>query len=129
MKVQKRLAPLGFERFKELVESRFFDGAPFFRVVPRFVVQFGIAADPDATKKWREKGPLKDDPLIIKNSRGTITFATSGKDTRSTQLFINLRDNAHLDPDFTPIGEIEGDGMDVVSRIWNGYGEEPSQGR
>jgi len=119
-------SPLGFDRFKELVASKFFDGARFFRVVPNFVVQFGLAADPEVSKKWRTKR-IKDDPVKKSNVLGTITFATSGPNTRTTQLFINLNNNARLDGmGFSPFGKVI-KGMEVVKDITAKYGEEPEQ--
>lgn len=86
-------------------------------MVPGFVVQFGIAGDPNLNKKWNET--LKDDPVIASNIAGTISYATAGPDTRTTQLFINLADNARLDKmGFAPFGAVVS-GMDVVSRIFN----------
>lgn len=98
-------APLGVAHFHELMDSNFYDMAKFFRVVPDFVVQFGIAADP----KNRRPKPILDDPVVQTNARGTLTFATSGADTRSTQLFINIRKNGNAFLDkmgFAPIGEV-----------------------
>ncbi len=122
-------APLGVERFRKLVESGFYDGARFFRVVtePRpFVVQFGIAADPEVDKKWRDKR-IKDDPVKHSNTAGTVSFASSGPNSRTTQVFINLADNKQLDNmGFSPIGEVV-EGMDVVRSFENKYQGEPSQ--
>lgn len=98
-------APLGVEHFHELVDTHFFDNAKFFRVVNNFMVQFGIAAIPANNRKKS----LKDDPVVHTNARGTLTYATSGKNTRSTQLFINTRQggNKFLDKQgFAPIGEV-----------------------
>src|SRR5271154_6222117 len=90
-------APLGADRFYNLVQSKFFDGARFFRVIPGFVVQFGMASDPKVNKAWDV--PLKDDPLKHTNMPGSVVFAaTSQPNSRTTQLFINLGDNARLDP-------------------------------
>jgi len=128
LEVKREYAPLGADRLHELVEDNFFDDAGFFRVVPKFVVQFGLAADPAKTAKWKKA--IKDDPKhpAIGNSRGTVSFATSGKDTRTGQLFINLGDNAFLDGmGFTPVGRVIS-GIDVVDAITSQYGERPSQG-
>lgn len=120
-------APLGAARFKELVEDKFFDGAGFFRVVPNFIVQFGLAADPAKSKKWDNR--IGDDPVIRTNKRGTITFATAGPNTRTTQLFINFKSNQILDDQgFAPFGEVMGAGMEVVDKITSQYGESPDQG-
>ena len=121
-------APLGAARFKELVEDKYFDNTGFFRVVPNFVVQFGIAADPAKSAKWDRN--IQDDPVIRTNKRGTLTFAkTSMPNSRSTQLFINLKSNQILDDQgFAPFGEVMGSGMDVVDRLTSQYGENPNQG-
>lgn len=119
-------APIGVEHFHELMDSKFYDEARFFRVVPNFVVQFGIPAIP--TKEW--KTPIKDDPVLQTNARGTLTFATSGANTRTTQLFINTRKggNKFLDREgFSPIGEVV-EGMEFIDDIDDEYGEKPNQG-
>jgi cyclophilin family peptidyl-prolyl cis-trans isomerase len=98
-------APLGVEHFHELMDGNFFDQAKFFRVVKNFIVQFGIPADP----KNKRPTPFKDDPVLQTNARGTLTYATSGPNTRSTQLFINTRNggNAFLDKQgFSPFAEV-----------------------
>jgi len=124
-------APIGVEHFHKLVENEFYDQCRFFRVVDDFMVQFGIAATPAQQKKWKAD-VLQDDPMGVQtNARGTITYATSGKDTRTTQLFINTRKqgNARLDRQgFAPIGLVTS-GMDVVDEIQNKYGERPGQGK
>jgi peptidyl-prolyl cis-trans isomerase A (cyclophilin A) len=121
-------APEGAERLRELVKAGYFDGARFFRVVDDFVVQFGIAADPKISAKWRGRS-ISDDPVGASNTRGTLTFATSGPNTRTTQLFINLRDNNRLDSmGFAPVGKVV-EGMDVIDRLYSGYGEGPPQGK
>jgi peptidyl-prolyl cis-trans isomerase A (cyclophilin A) len=121
-------APHGADRLYELVQHHFFDGARFYRVVPGFVVQWGYAADPALTNKW--KSAIPDDPVGASNVRGTITFAaTSEPNSRSTQLFINYGENARLDSlGFAPLGKVVS-GMDVVDRMYSGYGESPDQGR
>ena len=123
-------APIGAERFKELVTSGFYDDCRFFRVVEGFMVQFGISGDPAVMDKWRE-AKLEDDPVKRSNKKGYITFATSGKDSRTTQVFISYANNSRLDNDgFAPFGEVI-EGMDVVEKLYNVYGEAPSrqQGR
>ena len=119
-------APLGAARFRELVEDGFFDGCRFFRVVPNFVVQFGINGDPAVHSKWDKK--ISDDPVTQSNKRGTLTFATSGPNTRTSQLFINLKDNSgSLDGQgFSPFGRIVS-GMEAVDKITSEYGERPQQ--
>jgi peptidyl-prolyl cis-trans isomerase A (cyclophilin A) len=127
VEVHPSWAPLGAARFKELVEDKYFDGAGFFRVVPNFIVQFGLAADPAKSKKWDNR--IADDPVIRTNKRGTLTFATAGPNTRTTQLFINFKSNQILDDQgFAPFGEVTGAGMDVVDKITAQYGERPDQG-
>ena len=96
IEVHKDWAPLGAERFYQLVKSGYYDGARFFRVLPGFMAQFGIAADPQTTAKWKDAN-LQDDPVKQSNTRGMVTFATAGPNTRTTQMFINTGDNARLD--------------------------------
>ena len=118
-------APLGAARFRDLVEDGFFDGCRFFRVVPNFVVQFGINGDPAVHSKWDKK--ISDDPVTQSNKRGTLTFATSGANTRTSQLFISLKDNARLDGmGFSPFARIVS-GMEAVDKITSEYGERPQQ--
>lgn len=121
-------APLGVKHFHKLMDEGFYDQTRFFRVVPDFIVQFGIAADP---KKFPKDKPLKDDPVKTTNSRGTLTYATAGPNTRTTQLFINTRErgNAFLDKQgFSPFAEVIS-GMEYVDAIYAGYGEKPDQGK
>ncbi|MCX5757648.1 MAG: peptidylprolyl isomerase [Candidatus Hydrogenedentes bacterium] len=126
VEVHKDWAPLGAAQFEKLVKEGFYDEGRFFRVVPNFVVQFGLAADPQVSAKWRGQR-LQDDPVKQTNAAGTLTFATSGPNTRTTQLFINLVDNARLDGmGFAPFGKVI-EGMDVVKAITPKYGEQPNQ--
>ena len=121
-------APRGVERFQELVGERFFDGARFFRVIEGFVAQFGIHPDPRISATWRERR-IPDDPVVASNTRGRVTFATAGPGTRTTQLFVNTRDNATLDGmGFAPIGEVV-EGMEVVDRLHADYGEGAPRGQ
>jgi peptidyl-prolyl cis-trans isomerase A (cyclophilin A) len=125
--VTRAWAPLGADRFYNLVRAGFFDDAGFFRVVRGFVVQFGLNGDPRANLAW-ERARLSDDPVRESNRRGRLTFATAGPGTRTTQLFINTGDNASLDPQgFSPFGEVV-EGLNVVDTLYDGYGEEPDQG-
>jgi len=122
----KKWAPLGVERFYALVREGYFNDTGFFRVVPGFVVQFGLAADPEVTAKWRTK-TIKDDPVTQTNAPGTLTFATSGPNSRTTQLFINLVNNGQLDGQgFAPFGKVV-EGMEVVQKINAEYGQHPKQ--
>jgi peptidyl-prolyl cis-trans isomerase A (cyclophilin A) len=128
VQVRREWAPLGADRFKELVEEKYYDSASFFRVIPGFMAQFGIAANPVDSRKWANQR-LIDDPVKHKNTRGRISFAMGGKNTRTTQCFINFGDNSRLDPEgFTPFGEVV-EGMDVVDKLYSGYGEEQPNGK
>jgi peptidyl-prolyl cis-trans isomerase A (cyclophilin A) len=125
VEVTREWAPLGADRFYTMVKSNFFDGAKFFRVLPGFMVQFGLAANPDNNKKWPA---LDDDKVTQSNQTGYVTFAKAGPNTRTTQMFINYADNARLDKDgFAPFGKVVS-GMDVVTRIYGDYGEGAPQG-
>jgi homoserine O-acetyltransferase len=122
VEVHRDWAPRGADRFRELVAAGFFDGSRFFRVVAGFIAQFGLPGDPSVNAAWKDKA-IPDDPVRQSNVRGTIAFAMTGPDTRSTQLYINLADNARLDAQgFAPIGRVT-EGMDVVDRLYSGYGE------
>jgi cyclophilin family peptidyl-prolyl cis-trans isomerase len=128
IEVHPEWAPLGAQRFLELVAEGYYDGSGFFRVRPGFVVQFGLAADPSVTARWVDAN-LKDDPVKQTNRKGTIAFATSGPDTRTTQVFINLHNNGMLDQrGFAPFGEVI-EGMENVLRISHDHGEEPDQAK
>jgi len=121
--VTRAWAPLGADRFYNLVKHHFYDQAAFFRVVPNFVAQFGISANPSVSSAWKHT-EIKDDPVTQSNKRGTITFATAGPNTRTTQLFISLKDNSRLDSmGFSPFGVVDGNGMNVVEMMYEGYGD------
>jgi peptidyl-prolyl cis-trans isomerase A (cyclophilin A) len=127
VEVTRAWAPNGADRFYNLVKNGFFDDTRFFRVVPNFMVQFGINGTPSIQTNWRE-ATIKDDPVKESNKRGYITFATSGPNSRTSQVFINFRDNTGLDRQgFAPFGQVA-EGMDVVDKINAEYGERPSQG-
>jgi peptidyl-prolyl cis-trans isomerase A (cyclophilin A) len=119
--VTRAWAPLGADRFYNLVKHHFYDNASVFRVVAGFVAQFGISAYPPVTAAW-EKNEIKDDPVTQTNKRGYITFATSGPNTRTTQVFINFKDNPYLDKSgFAPFGSIDAVGMKVVDMFYDQY--------
>ncbi len=127
VQVHKEWAPLGAERFIELVKSGFYDNARFFRVVAGFMVQFGITGDPNVQAKWRE-ATIQDDPVTQSNTRGKLSFATKGPGSRTSQVFINLVDNARLDQSgFAPFAEVVS-GMEVVDQLYSGYGDGAPRG-
>lgn len=128
VEVTRSDAPIGADRFYNLVRAKYFDGARFFRVMPGFMAQFGIAADPAVSKAWDV--PIEDDPVKTSNVRGAVTFAqTSQPNSRTTQLFINFGDNSRLDSQrFAPFGKVIS-GMEIVDQIYSGYGEMPDQGQ
>jgi cyclophilin family peptidyl-prolyl cis-trans isomerase len=121
--VTRAWAPLGADRFYNLVKHHFYDNAAFFRVVPGFVVQFGISPTPAVSAAWKHT-EIKDDPVSQTNKRGSLTFATAGPNTRTTQVFINLKDNGRLDGmGFSPFGVVDGSGMNIVEMMYEGYGD------
>jgi peptidyl-prolyl cis-trans isomerase A (cyclophilin A) len=127
VEVHRDWAPNGADRFYHLTSCGFYNEARFFRVVPGFVVQWGINKDPKVSEQWREK-TIEDDPVKESNVRGSITFATSGANSRTTQLFINLANNARLDGmGFSSFGIVT-EGMEVVDQLYSAYGETPNQG-
>jgi peptidyl-prolyl cis-trans isomerase A (cyclophilin A) len=134
VEVRRAWAPNGADRFYNLVKNGYYDGVRFFRVIPNFMVQFGINGDPALNSAWRN-ARIAVDPVKETNRRGVITYAMGGTpDTRTTQVFINFRNNANLDAlGFAPFGEVTS-GMDVVDKIFPigegaPRGPGPDQGR
>ena len=127
IEVTRSLAPNGADRFYNLIKSGYFTDIAFFRVVPGFMVQFGISGDPAISAKWRAAN-IPDDSVKASNTRGTITFATAGPSTRTTQLFINYGNNTFLDGQgFSPFGKVIS-GMDIIDKINGEYGDGPPGG-
>jgi peptidyl-prolyl cis-trans isomerase A (cyclophilin A) len=127
MKITRAWAPLGADRFYNLVRHHFYDGASFFRVLPGFMAQFGISAFPEVSKVW-EHANIKDDPIVQSNHRGFVSFATAGPNTRTTQVFINYGNNEALDRSGFTAFAVVTDGMEVVDKLYNGYGEGAPDG-
>jgi cyclophilin family peptidyl-prolyl cis-trans isomerase len=126
VEVDRSWAPNGADRFYNLVRYGFFNGATFFRVVPHFVVQFGLSSNPKINAAWNDAN-LRDDPVKGSNKTGYLSFASAGPNTRTTQVFINLADNPRLDAmGFSPFGKVIS-GMSAVNKIFSGYGEQPDQ--
>jgi peptidyl-prolyl cis-trans isomerase A (cyclophilin A) len=126
--VQRRWAPKGADRFYNLTRSGYYDDVRFFRVISGFMVQFGIHGDPAVAAAWRDQR-IPDDRVNRTNLRGMVTFATAGPGTRTTQVFINFGSNDALDGQgFAPFGQVV-EGMDVVDRLYSGYGEGAPRGR
>jgi len=127
IEVSRAWAPLGADRFYNLVRAGFYDDSRFFRVVPDFIAQFGIPGDPAVTRVWMDR-TFPDDPERERNLRGTVAFAMKGPNDRRTQLYINLRDNARNDGrGFAMIGRVI-EGMAVVDSLYSGYGEDSGGG-
>ena len=128
IEVRRAWAPKGADRFYNLVRHGFYNQTRFFRVIADFMVQFGLSGDPKLNEVWKD-AKIEDDPVVISNIRGTISFATAGKNTRTTQLFINYRDNSRLDAmGFTPFGRVV-EGMGAVDNLYAGYGEGAPAGK
>ena len=134
VEVYRDWSPYGADRFYNLVKNGFYTNASFFRVISGFMVQFGIPARPEVARAWAN-ATIPDDPVKQSNVRGNITFATAGPRTRTTQVFINFGDNRGLDAQgFSPFGKVT-EGMEVVDKLYSGYGEGapsgngPNQGR
>jgi peptidyl-prolyl cis-trans isomerase A (cyclophilin A) len=131
VEVHRDWAPNGADRFYNLVKNGYFDNIRFFRVIPGFMVQFGINGDPALNTVWKD-ARIPRDPVKQSNGRGYLSFAMqggpSGPDTRTTQVFINFGDNAQLDASgFAPFGKVTK--MDVVDKIYSGYGEGAPSGK
>jgi peptidyl-prolyl cis-trans isomerase A (cyclophilin A) len=128
IEVTRAWAPRGADRFYNLVKNGFFDNVRFFRVVSGFMVQFGINGDPSLSAHWRQ-AQIPDDRVTQSNTRGMITFATAGPNTRTTQVFINFADNSNLDAmGFAPFGKVVS-GMNVVDALNAEYDEGAPRGR
>jgi len=128
--VTRSWSPNGADRFYNLVKHHYYDGAGFYRVLG-FMAQFGFSAHPEVNTAW-QSATIKDDPVTHSSTRGRITYASPGvANSRSTQLFISYKDNSYLDKvpgDFGAFGEVTS-GMDVVDKIYSGYGETPDQAK
>ena len=128
IQVIRSWGPRGADRFYNLARAGFFTDAAFFRVLRGFMAQFGISAQPDIARAWAN-ATIPDDPVRKSNKRGTVTFATAGPNSRTTQVFVNCRDNVSLDSQgFAPFGRVV-EGMEIVDSFYAGYGEAPNQGR
>jgi peptidyl-prolyl cis-trans isomerase A (cyclophilin A) len=125
--LEREWAPIGADRFYNLVVNDYFTDVRFFRNVAGFMVQFGIHGDPAISRVWKE-ATIADEPVKSSNAKGYITYAKGGPDSRTTQVFINLTDNMRLDQmGFSPFGKVV-EGMDVVERLYGGYGDSPQRG-
>ena len=128
VEVTRAWAPLGADRFYNLVKYHFFDAATFFRVISGFMAQFGISGRPEVNRVW-ERATIKDDPVTQSNTRGMITFATGGPNTRTTQVFINYGDNSNLNSmGFAPFGKVI-EGMEIVDKLYSEYGDGAPEGK
>lgn len=129
--VTRAWSPLGADRFYNLARHHFYDNASFFRSLKGFVVQWGISAYPPVSAAWSH-APIKDEAVVQGNKKGFVTFAKGGPDSRTTEVFINLRDN-DVEPNnldkmgFAAFGEVT-EGMDVVEQLYNGYGDGADMG-
>ncbi len=124
--VTRAWSPNGSDRFYELVEAGFYDDTRVFRVLTGFVAQFGINGNPAVQRTWGNQ-VFDDDPVVESNLRGTVTFASAGPNTRTTQVFINYRDNSRLDDmGFSPFGVVRS-GMESADAFNSDYGETPDQ--
>ncbi len=128
LEVHRDWAPIGADRFYELINAKFYDDSRFFRVVAGRWAQFGIAGDPKTAAAWRNK-TIEDDPRKESNTRGTFAFAMTGPGQRTTQIYIALGDlSARNDLDnFAPLGRVV-EGMDIADKLYSGYGETAGGG-
>jgi peptidyl-prolyl cis-trans isomerase A (cyclophilin A) len=128
IKLIRSWAPNGVDRFFNLVKIGYFEEVAFYRAIEGFVVQFGISGNPEVNQAWAE-ARIKDDPVKASNQRGFLTFAMAGPNSRTTQLFINLRDNIELNGQgFAPIGQVT-EGLEVIDSLYTGYGEMAPRGK
>jgi peptidyl-prolyl cis-trans isomerase A (cyclophilin A) len=126
--VHRAWAPLGADRFFNLVKSGYYDDCRFFRVIDSVMAQVGINGNPEVQSAW-DAARIKDDPINGSNKRGFVSFATAGADTRATQFFVNLKNNTSFDRlGSAPLGEVTS-GMEVVDSLYSGYGEGAPRGR
>jgi cyclophilin family peptidyl-prolyl cis-trans isomerase len=127
IEARREWAPRGADHFFELVQAKFYDGVRFHRVIRRFICQFGINGNPKLQQLW-STAAIPDDPVQQKNRKGMVTFAKLGPNSRTTQLFINLKDNLDLDKSgFAPFASVV-QGMDVVEKLYFAYGEVAPRG-
>jgi peptidyl-prolyl cis-trans isomerase A (cyclophilin A) len=125
--VRRSWAPRGADRIYNLVRAGYFDDTAFFRVIDGFIAQVGISGVPEVNRAWRS-APIEDDPVAQSNARGTVSFAAAGKNTRTTQIFINLSDNPQLDAmGFAPFGRVRE--LDLAQKLYAAYGEGAPSGR
>lgn len=128
IKVTRAWAPLGADRFYNLVKNGFYDGSAFHRVHPGFVAQFGLHPNASVQSKWQMK-PLKDEKVVKSNLLGYVSYAAFGADSRTTQVFVNLKDNKSLDVQgFPPFGDVV-KGIGVLAGVYGGYGDKPQEPR
>ena len=125
--VHREWAPIGADRFYYLAQNGFFDGERFFRVRANYIAQFGLNGDPAVIAAWKHR-TMPDDSVRVSNLRGTVGYAMTGPNTRTTQIYFNLVDNTKLDSQgFAPFGKVTS-GMDAVLRLYSGYGENSGGG-
>ena len=128
VEVHRAWSPMGADRFYNLVANGYYDNVRFFRVIAGFMAQFGMHGDPEVSAAWQEQR-IVDDPVVQSNTRGFVSYAMGGANTRTTQIFINFGDNSRLDAmGFSPFGQVV-EGMEVVDQINSEYGDTPPRGR